>query len=101
MEVYKKIRISFEGMFALDHRTYRHAAPKMARTLKKLEEYMQTHRAHVFERKRTSKYSVPDMSEAGLRKLMGMSSGADGSVDLDDPADGELEVNGDEGDLEV
>ncbi|KAI0687265.1 hypothetical protein C8Q76DRAFT_635469 [Earliella scabrosa] len=34
--VYKAIRISFENMFALNHRTYRHSPPKLEKTIRKL-----------------------------------------------------------------
>ncbi|CDO77882.1 hypothetical protein BN946_scf184690.g3 [Trametes cinnabarina] len=101
VEVYKKVRISFEEMFALDHRTYRHAAPKMARTLKKLCEYMQAQDAHVTKPKRGTNYAIPDMIEAGICKLMGMSNRTTNDIDEDSAADDEVEVDGDEGDLDM
>ncbi|RDX48735.1 hypothetical protein OH76DRAFT_1351984 [Lentinus brumalis] len=97
--VYKAIRISLEGMFALNHRTYRHSAPNLKKTLHKLQIYMEQEGAHVIKPGRRSKYSVPDVMEVGVNKLMS----ADG--DFEGAADGvgvlEDEVNGQDGDLDV
>ncbi|CDO69126.1 hypothetical protein BN946_scf185042.g28 [Trametes cinnabarina] len=101
VEVYKKVRISFKGMFALNHRTYRHLAPKMERTLKKLRTYVETHEVHVVKRARSTKHLVPDVAELGVNKLLSAGMDLDGAGDADDAMDGEIEVNGNEGDLEV
>ena len=99
--VYKAIRVSFEKLFALNHRTYRHAAPKMAKTIKKLCEYMAKEKAHVVDLTRTSKYNVPDVMEVGFVKLIeqSVSMVTEDEGGLEDGI--EDEINGDDGDLDV
>ena len=57
-------------MFCLDHKTSRHAPPKMQITFKKLTMYMEKEKANVFVESRDSGYSVPDMMEKGISILM-------------------------------
>ncbi|KAH9919664.1 hypothetical protein B0H21DRAFT_702077, partial [Amylocystis lapponica] len=99
IEVFKHIRVSFESMFALEHRTFRHSAPDMQRTFKKLATYMRKMDVHILKPGRKSAYVLPDAAEAGLYKLS--------TTDIEDSEmeggeqELEEEVNGDDGDLDV
>ncbi|KAI1783103.1 hypothetical protein LXA43DRAFT_904272, partial [Ganoderma leucocontextum] len=100
IEVYKSIRISFERMFALEHRTYRHTAPKMEKTFRKLRTYMEVNNAHIVTPSRATKHAVSNMIDDGTYKLMEMMNEGDGE-NLTDGVVIEDEIDGDSGDLDV
>ncbi|KAL6307299.1 hypothetical protein BKA93DRAFT_747706 [Sparassis latifolia] len=95
IEVFKIVRINFEDMFALDHRTYRHSPPKMQQTFNKLGNYVRQKKTHIRIPGQKAKYIVPDVMEAGMCKLISTEkkehTNEDG-VDVEEEADGE---NGD------
>ncbi|KAF8193660.1 hypothetical protein BJ912DRAFT_848142, partial [Pholiota molesta] len=70
IETYKNIRIQFEQMFCLEHKSSRHSPPKMQITFKKLTTYMESQRAHIFTPNRDSEYSLPDVMDKGMTILM-------------------------------
>ena len=87
-------------MFALHHRTYRHAAPNMTRTFRKLGSYMAEHRIHTYVRGRPSEYEVPDATQIGYMKMM-MLGVTRQDVDEEDEDGQDEVVNGEDGDLDV
>ncbi len=83
----------------MTHRTYRHAAPKMAKTIKKLRLYMEKEKTHSVDRARTSKYNIPDVMDAGFAKLIEQGVNM---VVVDEGTNVEDEpINGEDGDLDV
>ncbi|KAH9839263.1 uncharacterized protein C8Q71DRAFT_704520 [Rhodofomes roseus] len=103
IEVFKKVRISLEDTFALDHRTYRHSPPKMQQTFQKLARYMQDSKTHIHIPGRKSAYSISDAWEAGMYKMFvtgwSRSDGGEDGIAAEDTAEGE--VDGEHGDLDV
>ncbi|KZT63807.1 hypothetical protein DAEQUDRAFT_719004 [Daedalea quercina L-15889] len=103
IEVYKTIRMTFEKMFALNHRTYRHSQPKMDKTFKKLATYMAKIGLHK-QQPRTSKYNIKDAKAEGMHKLVAaMKNRTVGLEDIAEIGDGdvEAEADGEDGDLDV
>jgi len=101
IEVFKNMRIQFERMFTLDHRTTRHSPPRLQRTFDKLANYMTKNGANVFTAGRTATYSIPDVMGKGMHDFSTTVRVKSGD-DIDD-ADGE-DVDGpveDDGDLDV
>ncbi|KAF8158137.1 hypothetical protein B0H34DRAFT_782739 [Crassisporium funariophilum] len=91
IETYKNIRLQFKQMFCLNHKTSRHAPPKMQITFKKLTAYMEREKAHVFVANQDSGCSVPDMMEKGINILMTRGAcHADAGGDVEDPELAEL-----------
>jgi hypothetical protein len=109
IEVYKNVRIQFEKMFCLQHKTTRHSPPKMKRTFAKLAAYMRRELSNTEVKGRDAVYSVSNAMASGMNKtmvgddedvtMMDVSSNTEESewVDLDD---GMEEVE-DDGSLDV
>jgi hypothetical protein len=91
IEVYKNIRMQFEKMFCLEHKTVRHSPPKMKNTFDKLGEYMRKESTHIQVKGRDA-HSIADAMSKGMHLvLIGKAPGE--RTALGDP---ELEENGDE-----
>ncbi|KZT73987.1 hypothetical protein DAEQUDRAFT_660790, partial [Daedalea quercina L-15889] len=111
IETFKKVRISLEEMFALEHRTFKHSPPKMQQTFRKLANYMRNVNTHAMVPGRKSTYSIADAWEMGMLKMFESgwnsgdsadknTSGTSTSVGPTPPAV-ENEIDGDDGDLDV
>ncbi|EKM77433.1 hypothetical protein AGABI1DRAFT_130514 [Agaricus bisporus var. burnettii JB137-S8] len=70
IEVYKDVRIQFEQMFCLTHKTSRHSPPKMKLTFRKLQKYMEKYDTNIFIPGRETQNSLIDTNEIGTTKLM-------------------------------
>ncbi|KAH6893857.1 hypothetical protein BKA70DRAFT_1118495, partial [Coprinopsis sp. MPI-PUGE-AT-0042] len=66
IEIHKKIRIQFEKMFCLLHKTTRHSPPKMEKTFEKLLKYMLDHKATEFKAGRKTAFEINDMMSHGF-----------------------------------
>lgn len=102
IQVFKNIRISLEQMFALENRTFKHSPAKMQHTFRKLGIFMRKVQTHVRVPGRRSAYTIPDVMEAGLVKLMSSEFGEYGldEVQVPDAGVGD-EVDAENGDLDV
>ena len=99
--VYKNVRISLEKMFALPHGTYRHSAPRMMKTFKKIGDYMKKHDIHTAVAGRRAKYEIPDAIDLGINRLWTAANGAE-SADASGEADtSDVVADGEDGDLDV
>lgn len=99
IEVYKNIRIQFEQMFCLEHKTVRHSPPKMKNTFDKLGDYMQKEKTQI-EVKGRAAYNIVDAKAKGMHMTMtghapGATSSTSGSSDLGDDAEQDVEVEDD------
>lgn len=99
IEVYKNIRIQFERMFCLEHKTTRHSPPKMKSTFDKLGEYMQKESTHTHVNGRDA-FVIPDAMAKGMHMAMTGHAPGSGSGETDDQED-EAEEVGDDGSLDV
>lgn len=70
IEVYKDVRIQFEQMFCLSHKTSRHSPPKMKSTFQKLGTYMKKQEINLYIPGRDAEHNLIDTNEIGLTKLM-------------------------------
>ncbi|KAF8985862.1 hypothetical protein BDQ17DRAFT_1402417 [Cyathus striatus] len=61
IEVFKNIRIQFEQMFCLKHKTTRHSPPNMKATFSKLQRFLQKNKTCVSVPGRKSKCCLPDV----------------------------------------
>lgn len=86
-------------MFALNHRTYRHAAPRMAQTLRKLRYYMEKEKTHTISPGRTSQHPNSHTLDAGFQKLI--IADVSGDLQTGDGVSIEDEIDGNDGDLDV
>jgi len=102
IEVYKSIRVQFEKMFCLEHKTVRHSPPKMKNTFDKLGEYMQKESSHIQIKGRDA-HSITDAMSKGMHMvLIGKAPGERAA--LDDPEDPEENVDEeimDDGSLDI
>ncbi|KAF8815306.1 hypothetical protein BYT27DRAFT_7226013 [Phlegmacium glaucopus] len=104
IEVYKSIRIQFEQMFCLEHKTIRHSPPKMKNTFDKLGDYMRTESTHTEVRGRMA-YNIVDAKAKGMHMAMtghapGNSNASGSSGELGEDAEQDVEVE-DDGSLDV
>jgi hypothetical protein len=70
VEVYRDIRVQFEEMFCLTHKTTRHSPANMQLTFAKATRYMEKHRANELIPGRDSEYKITDMRLQGMTKLI-------------------------------
>lgn len=70
VEIYKDIRVQFEQMFCLTHKTTSHSPANMSLTFTKAMTYMQKHQANEFIAGRSSEYEITDMRTKGMTKLV-------------------------------
>lgn len=103
IQVFKNVRISLEDMFTLGHRTFKHSPAQLTQTFRKLQNQMKAAHTHEPVAGRKSTYSVPDVMEDGLMKLMAMRGGSSSADKENDEGDVGVsdEVNGEDGDLNV
>ena len=94
IEVHKNIRIQFETMFCLEHKTTRHSPPKMEKTFAKLKGYIDQNNGFTYTTGRKSHYTIPDVISRGLEMVQTGRAGGDG------PGHGETEC-GDAEEIEV
>ncbi|PCH39771.1 hypothetical protein WOLCODRAFT_88293 [Wolfiporia cocos MD-104 SS10] len=92
--------IEFENMFALNHCTYQHSPPKMTKTLAKLALYMLKTNTHKTVPGRKALYLIPEAMQEGKHKLVAAKEIAY-EIGLDAESNVELEVDGENGDLDV
>ena len=90
-------------MFCLDHKTTRHAPPKMKRTFTKLGEYMEKELANVEVKGRNSACSIPDAMGEGMHIMMTVQEEGTGVDDNDIWVDaaGEMDEVDDDGGLDL
>ncbi|KIJ96063.1 hypothetical protein K443DRAFT_107777 [Laccaria amethystina LaAM-08-1] len=100
IEVYKNIRIQFEQMFCLEHKTIRHSPPKMKNTFDKLGEYMQKESTHTEVIGRTAHNIIDAMAKGMHMAMTGHAPGGSGSSDSGELGDDAEEVD-DDGSLDV
>jgi len=95
IEVYKSIRVQFEQMFCLEHKTIRHSPPKMKNTFDKLGEYMQKESTHTEVKGRAAQSIVDAMAKGMHMAMTGNPPGGSGAGELDDEeAEQEVEDDG-------
>ncbi|KAF6764719.1 hypothetical protein DFP72DRAFT_799269, partial [Ephemerocybe angulata] len=100
IEIFKHVRIQFEEMFCLEHKTSRHSPPKMQKTFAILLRYMTENKGTEFVAKRTTKYIIPDPMAKGLESVQMGKLGSGGEQQNEDEQDKEVEVE-DDGSLDV
>ncbi|EPQ58924.1 hypothetical protein GLOTRDRAFT_23636, partial [Gloeophyllum trabeum ATCC 11539] len=64
--VMKNMRINFEKMFVMDHRTFKHSPPMMQKTINKLVTYMRKMATHAEVPGRKSAHIIPDTLRDGM-----------------------------------
>jgi hypothetical protein len=95
IEVYKNVRIQFEQMFCLDHKTIRHSPPKMKNTFAKLGEYMRKELTHTEVKGRAGASIVDAMAKGMHMSMTGNPPGVSGAGEFDeDNAEQEVEDDG-------
>lgn len=88
-------------MFALNHGTYKHSVPKMQKTFDKLGVYMAKMDTHKIKPSRKARYMILDAMKLGIHKMTAMlNQETRGDVDEEEENDA-IEVNGEDGDLDV
>jgi hypothetical protein len=100
IEVYKSIRIQFEQMFCLEHKTIRHSPPKMKNTFNKLGEYMRKESTHKEVKGRAANSIVDAMAKGMHMAMTGHAPGGSGAIDSGELGDDVEEVD-DDGSLDV
>ncbi|KAG6863713.1 hypothetical protein C0991_003753 [Blastosporella zonata] len=70
IELYKRVRLQFETMFRLDHKTTRHTSPDMAASFRQLMAHIAREKANKFIKGRTTNYEVPDVMEKGMSVIL-------------------------------
>ncbi|EMD32166.1 hypothetical protein CERSUDRAFT_59156 [Gelatoporia subvermispora B] len=95
--VFKRIRISFENMFALHQRSYIHSPAEMEQTFKILAKQMEENHTHKFREGRTAEYIMPDIIDIGLHRTLS------GQTETEDegPDEGGVVLDAEDGDLDV
>ena len=101
LEVYKNIRIQFEKMFCLEHKTTRHSPPKMELTFKRLGEYMQKEKTNEKVEGRDG-VEIVDAMSIGMHNAMSGKIVGDynGELEESDNVD-EMEEVEDDGSLDI
>lgn len=95
IEVYKSIRVQFEQMFCLEHKTIRHSPPKMKNTFDKLGNYMRKESTHTEVKGRATQSIVDTMAKGMHMSMTGNPVGESGAMgDLDNDAKQEVEDDG-------
>ncbi|KAF9471647.1 hypothetical protein BDN70DRAFT_869092 [Pholiota conissans] len=103
IETYKNVRMQFEHMFCLEHKTSRHSPPKMELTFKRLMQYMKDNNTNSFVPGRDSAYCIPDTMDKGI-DIMRLREGqveSDLQLGGDDELGDEMEEVEDDGSLDV
>ncbi|EPQ49752.1 hypothetical protein GLOTRDRAFT_134656 [Gloeophyllum trabeum ATCC 11539] len=101
IDVLKNVRVNFEKMLALDHRTFKHSPPKMLKTFNKLADYIQKHATHLYTPGRKAQYVIPDAYTEGMAMTFTTSKHDRLENEADATTDQEIEADGDDGDLDV
>ncbi|KAF4562617.1 hypothetical protein EYR36_004011 [Pleurotus pulmonarius] len=113
IETFKNVRIQVAKMFHLDHRTVKHSPAKLQTTFRALGTYLDEIKANEFVPGRGVNHSIEDKKSEGIflgmtKDFKGMRGedmemeGDEGEESEDQPlGDEELEVEGEDGDLDV
>lgn len=88
--------MTFETMFMLQQRSFKHGGPALAQTFKQLGRLMEKSKTHEHVPGRTAKYAMPNVLNVGLEKLVS----AEEPVDADEDTFVEA-ADGEDGDLDV
>ncbi|TFK18253.1 hypothetical protein FA15DRAFT_649673 [Coprinopsis marcescibilis] len=91
IETYKNVRIQFEDMFCLDHRTTRHSPANMKLTFAKLVAYILENRVMEKVKGRVTRYRVPDAAAKGIGSLL-LGANESMATDEEDGGDGDEQV---------